>query len=363
MQLRDFSLGRLRVFAEAECFLGPGLNWFVGPNGAGKTTLLEAVSLLGLGRSFRTGNLDAVLQAGAEAWWVRGSVVGSEGQVRSLAVGRGGRTAVERRLDGRATARASELASALPLLVFEPQGSELVFGSSERRRRLLDWGVFHVEHGDIGLWSRYQRALRQRNLALKAGDSASAFAWEGPLAEAGMAIAELRAQFLSRWHASVTLAVSEMAGDVPGLRVDLSTGWSAAMPQLSDALVAGRARDLGLGYTYAGPHRADLVLKHDGIEVRDTISRGQARSIALALVLAMAASFRAARGESPVLLLDDVCAELDGLHLSALLRGISDRGAQALISSVALPAAHAAAEDRVFHVEQGKVTPLLYSRA
>lgn len=362
MRLLDFSLGGLRVFAEAECVLGPGINWFVGSNGAGKTSVLEAVSLLALGRSFRSSSLDPVLQTGASRWWVRGRVqTGQEPRERHLAVGRIGRGALERRVDGFEAARLADLASALPILVFEPTGSEIVLGGSERRRRLLDWGVFHVEQVDIEVWSRYQRALKQRNAALRSGDLESAVAWEGPLSEAGEEISRLRSRFADVWFPMVEGCLGALAPGQAGLELSLSRGWGRDHASLSEALASGRSRDLGLGYTYSGPHRADLALRMAGSDVRERVSRGQARTVALSLLMAMGQCFQEKRGQTPVMLLDDVCAELDPMHQTALFALLAQGGFQALVSSVALPPVRANTDDRVFHVEQARITPLLYS--
>ena len=364
MRMVHLSLGGLRVFAEAECVLGPGLNWFVGANGAGKTSVLEAVSLLAMGRSFRLENLEAVLRQGAESWWVRGRVRSHDADSeRVLAVGRTGRGSLDRRLDADSSARASDLASLLPVLVFEPSSPDVVFGGSERRRRLLDWGVFHVEQVPVDVWGRYQRALRQRNLALRGQDLGSASAWEGPLAEAGVEITAHRQRFLERWQQALDRTLAGFGGQLTAVECRFLAGWSQDSADFSEALVSGRRRDLGLAYTYAGPHRADLAFRVSGREAREVLSRGQARGLVLALLVSLAECFRECLGEPPVLLLDDVCAELDAAHSSALFASLDAGGYQALVSSVKVPAQREAQRDSVFHVEQGAITPLLYSGA
>ena len=152
-----------------------------------------------------------------------------------------------------------------------------------------------------------------------------------------------------------------MAGELsPALgRATLSfqPGWSRDSLSLADALLVARDRDLANGFTSVGPHRADWRIDYSALPGRETLSRGQAKLTALAVLLAQAQRHAAACGDWPVVALDDLASELDRHHQRRVLERLLVSGAQIFITGTELPAALAALETpvRVFHVEQGKI--------
>jgi len=358
-QVSRFGLGGLRVFAEADFVPGPGISWFLGANGAGKTTIVESAYVLGHGRSFRAAQLDALLRPGAESFWVSARTRAPGQGESSLGAQRLASGAWSLRADGRELHRLSDVARRFPVLCFEPGSHVWVGGPSERRRRLLDWGAFHVERSDPELWVNYQRALRQRNAALRSGDLASAEAWEPILSETGEAIASHRSRFFERWAVRAMALLRTWSAALSGLEISLRRGWGERHGSLLDALASQRARDAALGYTYSGAHRADLALRLRGVEARELLSRGQTKTVVLALLLAQMECYRQRFGTAPLLLLDDLCSELDATHTAAVLSCVRDWGCQVWVTGVERPDWAAATNDAVFHVEQGAVTPLI----
>jgi len=157
----------LRCLREAELELHPRRNYIFGPNGAGKTTLLEGIFVLGRGRSFRTRQIQRIVQRGSEGFAIFGEVL-IEGAHRRLGVAySAGR--LEKKIDGQAASGMAELAELLPVHALDPSMHALVEGGPSERRRFIDWGVFHVEPPYLEAWKRYRRVLSQRNAALKRG--------------------------------------------------------------------------------------------------------------------------------------------------------------------------------------------------
>lgn len=354
-----FGLGGLRAFAGAEFVPGSGVSWFAGSNGAGKTTIVEAAYVLGHGRSFRAAQLEALHRTGQESFWVSATVEGADGLARVLGVRRYLGGVWDLRRDGAQVYRLSDLAREFPVLCFEPGSHQWVLGPSERRRKLLDWGAFHVEHAAPDLWTGYQRALRQRNAALRSGDRQSAAAWEPALSEFGEQISECRKRFHASWSSASLALLQEWSPELGALELSFRKGWGEQHESLLTALVAHRDRDLGLGYTYSGPHRADVLLRSRGVDARDRLSRGQGKMLALALLLGMSECFRERHGSPPLLLLDDLCSELDSAHAGSVLEWLRVSGGQVWITGVERPAWAAADREPLFHVEQGQVTPLI----
>lgn len=356
LQLHDF-----RLFHRAELEFGPGGNVLVGGNGSGKTSVLEALHLLAVGRSFRGAVRDGLIRRGAAALQVFAQVHHVDGPSRRLGLLRETRD-WQARVDGQAVAGLAEFHREIAVVCFEPGSHELIGGGSEHRRRYLDWFLFHVEPGFLVHWRRYQRALKQRNalLRLAGSDAGQLAAWERELSESGTALAQLRRDHfghLAQRVAEVALRLMPEAGPAS---LQLQPGWTSDQP-LAEALVQQRPRDQVLGHTTVGPHRADWTIGYEALPVREMFSRGQEKLTALACLLAQARALADARGEWPVLCLDDLASELDRTHLEAALAWIRETPAQWCLTGTELPPVlhPLPAPHRLFHVEQGQIARLL----
>lgn len=360
MRLLRLTAERLRLFDQVELVPGPGLNLLLGPNGAGKTSLLEAVHLLGYGRSFRGGGRDAVIQHGAEAVQLFAELDDGAGStVHRLGLRRSSRE-WEARVDGATVSTLSELFIHCAVVCFEPGSHALIGGPSELRRRFLDWGLFHVEQGFLSIWRDYQRAIRQRNALLRQGAAeAELQPWERALARAGESLHALRVGYVDAL-ATPLAAVAEAIFPSPGPpQLRYQAGWRSQELGLLEALAAGRERDRQLGYTHAGPHRANWSVVYPALPDRDSLSRGQEKLSALCCLLAQAQHYADRRGDWPILCLDDLGSELDRRHQAGVLAWLRRMPLQALITGTEAPHGLDELEHALFHVEQGEVRRLL----
>jgi DNA replication and repair protein RecF len=191
MSLQGLGLRDFRCIETADLELHGRCNVISGENASGKTSLLEAIFFLGRGRSFRTARNETLIRKGRHELMLTGRVHGAG---RSQAVGvRFGREGIEARAGGERIASLAELAGVMPVQAIDPEVHRLVEEGPQERRRYLDWGVFHVEPNFVDHWRRYQRALRQRNAALRAGQPASVVrAWNPELVEARRRIRDRR---------------------------------------------------------------------------------------------------------------------------------------------------------------------------
>src|SRR5258705_12322012 len=199
MPLLAVQVENLRCLRSVDLQLDPQLTVVTGPNASGKTSLLEAIFFLGRGRSFRSRQAEKLIRTGAEALTVIGHV--GHGH-RPMVIGiRAMRERTEARLAGSPVDSLAQLASAFPVQVIDPGVHKLVEEGPSGRRRALDWGVFHVERGFAADWQRYQRALKQRNAALRSQLSTpSVRAWDPELISAGNAMAGARPRHPQRLH-------------------------------------------------------------------------------------------------------------------------------------------------------------------
>lgn len=359
MRLTRLRLTRFRGFEAAEWQPGPGFNLVLGHNGAGKTSLLEAIHLLGHGRSFRGRVRDGLVRHGSPALEVYAEWL--DGQQRAHRAGlRHSGSTWEARLDGESVATLAELCSALAVVSFDPGSHELISGGAEHRRRFLDWALFHVEPEFLECWRRFSRSLRQRNALLKTQPGGRQLdSWDDELAEAGERLNDLREQQVVRWQPMLLEELANSLGELGPPSLVFVPGWRRNERSFRESLASGRDRDLALGYTVSGPHRADWRIEFEGLPGRDGLSRGQTKLVALAATLSQAGQFAAARAEWPIVALDDLGSELDHEHQGRVLARLADTGAQVLLTGTETPAGleRAGIAADVFHVEQARVTP------
>jgi len=356
MRVTRLEVRNLRRFGSAGLEPGPGLNLITGDNGAGKTSLLEALHLMAYGRSFRGRVRDGLVRSGTEALevfveWQEGA----ESRLRRAGLRHSGQ-GWEGRLDGASVSQLGDLCAALAVVSFEPGSHALVAGGGEPRRRLIDWGLFHVEQDFLPLWRRYARALKQRNALLKAGgDPRQLDVWDRELAEAGEPLTQRRQSYLEQLQVPLGRLATELVPGLGAASLEFQPGWRRHELPLADALLLARERDRAAGYTSVGPHRADWRVRHAARPNDEPLSRGQAKLTALACLLAQAEDFAARRGEWPVVALDDLASELDPRHQQRVVGRLAASGAQVFVTGTAIPDAFAGAEPWLFHVEQGAV--------
>lgn len=362
MRLTRVAVSGVRNLEPLDLAPGPQLNLVVGPNGAGKTSLLEAIHLLAYGRSFRGRVRDGLVRTGAEALEVFAEWA-EPGEVRRRAGLRHGGQTWTGRLDGEPVQQLGELCAALAAISFEPGSHALVTGGAEARRRYLDWGLFHVEHGAgrfHPLWRRYARALKQRNALLKQRATGPQLdAWDAELAAAGEELDQRRRAYLERLQPSFAALSMALAPGLGEGELEYRAGWRRDLMPLADALLLARERDQAAGFTSAGPHRADWRVSHALRPGNEALSRGQAKLTALACLLAQAEDFADHRGHWPVFLLDDLASELDRDHQARLLDRLRTSGAQVFVTGTeAAPALRDSDWPvELFHVEHGRVRP------
>ncbi len=360
MRLTRLTVSGLRNLEPLELAPGAQLNLVLGPNGAGKTSLLEAIHLLAYGRSFRGRVRDGLIRTGMEALEVFAEWM-EPGDVRRRAGLRHGGQSWTGRLDGEPVQQLGDLCAALAAISFEPGSHALVTGPAEARRRYLDWGLFHVEHGQgrfHPLWRRYARALKQRNALLKQRAPGSQLdAWDAELATAGDELDQRRRDYVERLQPRFAALSMALAPGLGSGEFEYRPGWRRELMPLADALLLARERDQLAGYTSVGPHRADWRVLHGGRPGNEALSRGQAKLTALACLLAQAEDFAALRGHWPVFLLDDLASELDAGHQARLLERLRASGAQVFVTGT--EAAPALLDPGwpldVFHVEHGAI--------
>jgi DNA replication and repair protein RecF len=330
MALRRLQVTDLRCLQAADVEFDPRFTLISGANASGKTSLLEAIYVLGRGRSFRTRHLDQLVRRGCSRFVVFGEVQTAE---RVVPIGvEASDEGVRARISGSWAASLAELALILPVQIIDPEVHKLIEEGPSRRRRYLDWGVFHVEPSFVPSWQRYQQVLKQRNAALKAKQSrAVVTAWDKDLLRYGLEITEARARYVQVLVACAQALTQSLLGCE--LAMEYRPGW-ARQTSFEEALAQSARLELERGVTQVGPQRAELAIQLDGLLAKDRVSRGQQKLLAAALLIAQIKLFPEAAPVRPVLLLDDPAAELDDQRLARLIAEVAGQANQLIVTTL-----------------------------
>ena len=348
MRVAQLHLANFRNYRRLTLDLPPGPTVIVGGNGQGKTNLLDALHILASAQSLRPG---------PEAAWVRFDAPAAEGfaRLRARVTSPSGASEVElivartrpddgetsgvrrrARVDGVLT-RLADLPGRLLAVSFAPADLNLWTGAPSGRRRWLDLAVAQVDPTYTAHLTTYENLLTRRNALLRRlqgglGRPPELEFWDDRISQPAVAVTRARAAYVAHVRAPVNLGFEAMRG---GARLDLAyraAGLGLDAQGYRVTLQQRRSRDIQRGTSGLGPHRDDVDARLDGRVLAHVGSRGQLRLAALALKLGQHAVARDQRGEQPVLLLDDIAAELDPAHRRLLIDQLPEE-AQALVTT------------------------------
>ncbi|NJP64896.1 DNA replication/repair protein RecF, partial [Streptomyces sp. ventii] len=408
MHVTHLSLADFRSYERAEIELGPGVTVFVGPNGQGKTNLVEAVGYLATLGSHRVASDGPLVRSGAERAVVRAAVV--EGDRRQLVElelnpGRANRARINRSTQ----VRPRDALGIVRTVLFAPEDLSLVKGDPGERRRFLDELLTALAPRLAGVRADYDRVLKQRNTLLKSAamarrhggrssggkgvDLSTLDVWDQHLARTGAELLGKRLELVAALRPLADRAYEQLApgggpvgmeyrstadtaepgdADAPEPAGSVTVPDAATPPadgaaegpapvpspevlhrRLTAALTAARPREIERGVTLVGPHRDELVLRLGRLPAKGYASHGESWSLALALRLA-SYSLLCQDGPEPVLVLDDVFAELDARRRERLA-GLVAPGEQVLVTAAVAEDVPALLDGRRFEVADGQV--------
>ena len=379
MIVEHVSLVDFRNYAAADVALGPGPQVFIGRNGQGKTNLAEAVAYFATVGSHRVSSDAPMVRDGAAAAIVRTRLAHGERRVGlEVQINRQGPNRA--RVNG-ATVRPAELPRYAQIVLFAPEDLQIVRGDPAGRRRFTDQLLTQRTPRMSAVLADYDRVLRQRNALLKSarargvkGDALSTLdVWDDKLVSLGTQVIEARLALASDLARPLADAYTVIAGADHSAELEWALSVRGADPEEGEdadvdrtvdasiadlfrqALASRRTAELERGITLVGPHRDDLLLRVRGLPVKGYASHGESWSVALALRLASAELLRAESllGD-PVLILDDVFAELDA-DRRARLADIAAGFEQVIVTAAVEQDVPANLRGRVIRIEAGTI--------
>jgi DNA replication and repair protein RecF len=380
VHVRALSLTDFRSYPFVDIELGSGVSVFVGPNGQGKTNLVEAIDYAATQSSHRVATDAPLVRAGADQAIVRTTVQRADREaVIELEINPGG--ANRARLNRGGFVRPREVLSIVRTVVFSPSDLELVKGDPGARRRFLDTLLTARQPRFAAVRADYDRVIRQRNSLLKTagrgavrsdGALATLDVWNSHLARTGAELLAGRLALVAELRPHVASYYGELAKATPkptgGNTAEVAYATAVPIPEpdgggwnrdeLGQALLlemgARRSDELDRGVSLVGPHRDDVSLTLGGMPARGYASHGESWSLALALRLSAFELLRA-DGDDPVLVLDDVFAELDDLRRQRLASVVAGTEQVLITAAVAADVPSELTGVR-FDVREGAVT-------
>ncbi|MBE0370025.1 DNA replication/repair protein RecF [Pseudoalteromonas aurantia] len=359
MSLTHLSLGDFRNIEAISLEPSPDINVIIGANGSGKTSLLEAIYFLSHGKSFRTNRHKLLIRHEQ----TRCSVHAKKQHLSlSIPVGIGkdssGETSL--RIQGQSSRKVSELAQLIPVQVITPESYDLFFGGPKERRKFMDLGVFHVEHGFFQEWKDFNKVLKQRNALLKLRPNNYAEQiqyWDKEFVRLAEKINNHREAYISRFK---TLFFDKIVSQIPvfsGLELRYDEGWKES---LAVTLKQQFHRDTKLGYTTKGPHKADFSFYIHGHSVESILSRGQLKLLLYALKVVQNSLIESETDKQSILLIDDLPSELGEETMQYVSTLLSQCQSQLFITAITTESISAVVEPmkrelKMFHVKHGSL--------
>ena len=343
--ISKLTLTNFRNYAALAIDLAPGAVVFSGDNGAGKTNLLEAISFLTPGRGLRRAPYADVAREGGDGGFALHALLdGPDGQVEigtgiSVGEGEGGRRV---RINGATARSAEDMLEWLRVVWLTPAMDALFTGPAADRRRFLDRLVLAIDPGHGQRALDYEKAMRSRNRLLTDGSRDDRWfeAIETQMAETGVAIAAARAELVRLLAAMIDRLPD--TGPFPQADISLSGDLEAEVSsapavdveeRFRRALAGGRDRDRAAGRTLEGPHRSDLLVRHRPKAMpAELCSTGEQKALLVGIVLSHARLTGEMSGMTPILLLDEIAAHLDGGRRAALFSILEELNCQAFMT-------------------------------
>jgi DNA replication and repair protein RecF len=329
MYVKRLFLQNFRNYTTQSVELGSALNVFSGRNAVGKTNLLEAIYTLGIGKSPRTVKERELVRFDAEGAWAKAEIVKKYGNhTVEIYIDRKDKKRVA--IDKLPLKKLGELMGVLGVVYFSPDELGLVKDAPSERRRFLDIALSQQSKAYFYTLGKYNKTVMARNKLLKEGGSSLAKTldiWDEQVASLGSYVVSARRSFVDKLsvlagkvHKKVSLGEElKLSYESPIIGKDTDEIRS----ELLKKLLENRERDIFLGFTSVGPHRDDIAISVNGLDVKKFGSQGQQRTVALSLKLSELEIFKEEMGEYPVLLLDDVLSELDKVRREKLLEEAS----------------------------------------
>ena len=326
MNLQHIEIVNFKNIRDAKLDFCSGVNCLLGKNGMGKSNLLEAIYFLSMTRPMSSMPESALITHGQEMLMVKGAYLMDSEVCEEVSCGIVKGKGKTLRRNGKEYDRISEHIGRFPVVTVTPADSELVTGSAEVRRKLMDMVISQADRAYLALLIRYNKALESRNRMLRAGlsDALLYEAIESQMSECALAIHDTRKRWVEEVRDRFVRYYAKISGDAEKASISYKSVLNSQSP--AEIFAEDRQRDLALGYTSRGIHRDDLQTGLGDYSMRRLGSQGQVKSYTVALRLAIFDYLKERSGITPLLLLDDIFDKLDSERVGRIMELVSAGG-------------------------------------
>lgn len=332
MYISQLHVENFRNLANQVVPLSPSINLITGENGAGKTSLLEAIYFLGRQRSFRTAKPKEIIRQDESYFRLIAKTQSPEHQIGVERKLDGHNLGFQCRIDRQPQKSPAALVKIVPTIAITAQSFQLIDAGPAVRRSFIDYGSLHFNPAFLKNWQAYQKALKNRNAALKQKMSKSVVDSFTPfLAEYGEQIHQCRQAYFSAFKPLLAKHLSKLAFPYE-MTIRYAPGWNTE-DDLAKSLAKHFEHDYRLSHTRFGPHRADMRFAVGGGSAENRLSRGQQKTLILALHLAQIDLVGEYGLSAPLLIFDDIAAELDAQKRNLTLSYLTDLNCQMFFST------------------------------
>ncbi len=359
MYIKEIELKDFRNYKELRTSFSKNVNIFLGNNAQGKTNLLEGIYLNAMAKSFKTTKDKELIRFGEEFCKIKTiAFFDDDEHSTEIVINKEGKKGVK--LDGVKINRTSELLERIFIIIFSPEDLKIVKDEPEKRRKFIDRELCQIKPGYYNDLNNYKRVLKQRNTYLKEEriESSILDIWDHELARYGSKVIARRNEFIKRINEISKEIHKNISGGKENLELNYEPNISFSSELESDfyeIISSTRNDDIRNRTTGRGPHKDDLKISADRIDLRKYGSQGQQRTAALSLKLSEIKLIEEEMEEKPILLLDDVLSELDNDRQNFLIHSLGGNQLFITTTDISGKVARQLPEGKVFKITSGQI--------
>ncbi len=368
MFINKLKLINFRNYDDLELKLHEKLNIFIGNNAQGKTNIIEAIYIAGFGKSFRTSKDKDLIKMDRDKTYAKIEGMRKYGNI-SIELKFWDKKKKEIKINGMSITKLSDILGSINVVIFSPEDLKLIKEGPSERRKFIDREISHINKKYYYNLTSYNKVLNQRNNLLKKIQYNKKYIntidiWDEKLMEFGIEVILKRREFIGKinslsrlMHRKITDGKEELEVKyLDNIKMDSKDKYEDIYEKYKTKLKKKLDKDIERGYTLIGPHKDDIGLYINNIDIRTFGSQGQQRTTALSLKLSEIEIAKGETGEYPILLLDDVMSELDSDRQNFLIKSL--KNVQTFITTTDIPDTMVplVKEGYIFNISMGKVT-------
>jgi DNA replication and repair protein RecF len=334
MPITRLAITNVRNISSIETSPSHAFNIIYGLNGSGKTSLLESIYILSTGKSFKTKQNERIIKNTHPNFNIFAEYA-VDNFNNSIGIQKNIDGTRKIQINNSKPASIIQLASIMPTQIITTDSYKIFHDGPKARRQFIDKGLFHVDPSFMGHWRSYQKALKQRNTAIRMKLRKSEIStWDPTLTSEGIKVSKLRESYIHSLEPLINRLSTELLKDIPKISIRLDSGWEKN-ELFEDILARNIYSDIKAGFTKQGPHRCDLIITSGNeTPIKDFLSQGQQKLLAYIINIAQSLLLEEITKKKSVYLIDDLPSELDSISIQNIVCLLNKISGQFFITAI-----------------------------